>query len=166
MISRKYTMKCLFPSSLLVKTCQTRLRVWSCLTASFSVFYMNKQSRKWKNFHRKFLVSKTTFSKFANLKIGDFCIEDTNTRVHTVNFDFRLLRSELSEPDLSNERRLEVLRLLRDTEEELLSALRRQKAEIERQNANMERALHILAIRRFQNQNNWSNVVSNHQEGK
>ena len=76
-----------------------------------------------------------------------------------MNFDFRILRGELSEPDLSNERRLEVLRLLRDTEEELLSTLRRQKAEIERQNANMERALHILAIQRLQNLNNWSNVV-------
>ena len=154
MISRKYTIKCLFPSSLLVKICQTRLRALSCLTASFFVFYTNKQRTRWKNSRKKLLASKTTFSKFANLKIGDFCIEDTNTRVHTVNFDFRLLRSELSEPDLSNERRLEVIRLLRDTEEELLSTLRRQKAEIERQNANMERALHILVARRFQNQNN------------
>ena len=151
MISRKYTIKCLFPSSLLVKICQTRLRALSCLTASFFVFYTNRQSTKWRSSRKKLQAFKTTFSKFANLKIGDLCIEDTNTRVHTVNFDFRLLRSELSEPDLSNQRRLEVLRLLRDTEEELLSTLRRQKAEIERQNQNMERALHILAAQRLQN---------------
>ena len=154
MISRKYIIKSLFPFSLLAKICQTRLRALSCLTASFFVFYTNKQSTKWRNSRKKLQAFKTTFSKFANLKIGDLCIEDTNTRVHTVNFDFRLLRTELSEPNLSNERRLETLRLLRDTEEELLSVLRRQKTEIERQNENMERALHILAAQRFQNQNN------------
>ena len=154
MISRKYIIKSLFPFSSLVKICQTRLRALSCLTASFFVFYTNKQRTKWRNSRKKLQAFKTTFSKFANLKIGDFCIEDTNTRVHTVNFDFRLLRTELSEPNLSNERRLETLRLLRDTEEELLSVLRRQKTEIERQNENMERALHILAAQRFQNQNN------------
>ena len=71
-----------------------------------------------------------------------------------VNFDFRILRQELSEPDLSNERRLEVLRLLRDIEEDLLSSLRRQKAEIERQNENIERALQVLAAQRLQEMQN------------
>ena len=67
---------------------------------------------------------------------------------------FRILREELSEPDLSNERRLEVLRLIRDTEEELLSSLRRQKEEMEQQNSNMVRALQILAAQWLQNMQN------------
>ena len=71
-----------------------------------------------------------------------------------INSDFRLLRGELQKPELTGERRLETLRLLRNTEEELLSTLRRQKAEIERQNLNMERALQILAAQRLQNRNN------------
>ena len=71
-----------------------------------------------------------------------------------INSDFRLLRGELQKPELTGERRLETLRLLRNTEEELLSSLRRQKAEIERQNLNMERALQILAAQRLQNRNN------------
>ena len=71
-----------------------------------------------------------------------------------INSDFRLLRGELQKPELTGERRLDTLRLLRNTEEELLSTLRRQKAEIERQNLNMERALQILAAQRLQNRNN------------
>ena len=92
-----------------------------------------------------------TFSKFANLKIVYFALKIQILEFTLYIFDFRLLRGELSESGLSNERRLEALRLLRDTEEELLSALRRQKAEVERQNQNMERALQILAAQRLQN---------------
>ena len=54
-------------------------------------------------------------------------------------------------PNLSQERRIEILRLIRDTEEDLLDAMRRQKAELERQNDNMERALQILEAQRLQN---------------
>ena len=68
MISRKYTIKCLFPSSLLVRICQTRLRALSCLTASFFVFYTNKQRTRWKNSRKKLPASKTTFSKFCKSK--------------------------------------------------------------------------------------------------
>ena len=62
----------------------------------------------------------------------------------------RLLRVELEKPETDSPKRIEVLLQIRNAEEQLLSVMRLQRDEMERQNQNMERAIEILDERRRQ----------------
>ena len=57
---------------------------------------------------------------------------------------------ELEKPDTDGPKRIEVLIQIRNAEEQLLSVIRLQRDEMERQNQNMERAIEILDERRRQ----------------
>ena len=57
---------------------------------------------------------------------------------------------ELEKPETDGPKRIEVLLQIRNAEEQLLSVMRLQRDEMERQNQNMERAIEILDERRRQ----------------
>ena len=57
---------------------------------------------------------------------------------------------ELEKPETDGPKRIEVLLQIRNAEEQLLSVMRLQSDEMERQNQNMERAIEILDERRRQ----------------
>ena len=57
---------------------------------------------------------------------------------------------ELEKPETDGPKRIEVLLQIQNAEEQLLSVMRLQRDEMERQNQNMERAIEILDERRRQ----------------
>ena len=57
---------------------------------------------------------------------------------------------ELEKPEIDGPKRIEVLLQIRNSEEELLSVMRQQRDEMQRQNQNMARAVEILDERRRQ----------------
>ena len=57
---------------------------------------------------------------------------------------------ELEKPETDGPKRIEILLQIRNAEEQLLSVMRLQRDEMERQNQNMERAIEILDERRRQ----------------
>ena len=57
---------------------------------------------------------------------------------------------ELEKSETDGPKRIEILLQIRNAEEQLLSVMRLQRDEMERQNQNMERAIEILDERRRQ----------------
>ena len=57
---------------------------------------------------------------------------------------------ELEKPETEGPKRIEVLLQIRNAEEQLLSVMRLQRDEMQRQNQNMARAVEILDERRRQ----------------
>ena len=57
---------------------------------------------------------------------------------------------ELEKPETDSPKRIEVLLQIQNAEEELLSVMRLQRDELQRQNQNMARAIEILDERRRQ----------------
>ena len=57
---------------------------------------------------------------------------------------------ELNNLELNVEKRLETLRQLRDTRQEMLEVMQRRKSDIERKNTNMQRAIEQIAAGRWQ----------------